>query len=69
MDVRSFGEDLDVVEAWTLSDADPLAANTQAEPERVVPRATSDARIKEGTLRAQLPPVSWSALRLGRTAR
>jgi alpha-N-arabinofuranosidase len=66
--VRAFGEDLDVLEAWTLADEDPLAVNTQDAPDRVVPLATGSVSVKEGTLVAELPPVSWTAIRMGRSS-
>ncbi|HEX8508275.1 MAG TPA: alpha-L-arabinofuranosidase C-terminal domain-containing protein, partial [Propionibacteriaceae bacterium] len=52
-----------VSEAWTLADADPLAANTEAEPDRVVPRPV-EATATDGVLRVELPAVSWSCVRL-----
>ncbi len=63
--VRAFG---DVLETWTVHDDDPLAVNTQEAPDRVVPQPTPSAVVKDGVLYAQLPPVSWSALRLGRSS-
>ncbi len=66
--VRAFGDDLDVLETWTVHDDDPLAVNTQEAPDRVVPQPTPSAVVKDGVLYAQLPPVSWSALRLGRSS-
>jgi len=46
-----------------LSDADPYARNTLAEPERVLPRA-ADVTLAPGAVRVELPPVSWAALDL-----
>ena len=46
-----------IVEAWTLSDVDPAASNTLAEPMRVTPTATEI--IDRAVLR--LPPLSWTA--------
>jgi alpha-N-arabinofuranosidase len=65
VDLLAFGE-LAVVEAWTLSDQDWLAVNTQEAPDRVCPRPTQSVSVTEGRLRAELPAVSWSAVRLRR---
>lgn len=51
-------------EAVTLSDADPYARNTLADPNRVVPRTLTSARIIGRSLVVTLDPVSWSAIRL-----
>lgn len=63
--VRAFGDDLDVLETWRVHDDDPLAVNTQEAPDRVVPQPAPSAVVKDGVPHTQLPPVSWSALRLG----
>jgi alpha-N-arabinofuranosidase len=62
----ALGEELHVLEAWTISDDDPMAANAQDAPDRVTPRPTPSATLEEGILRADLPPISWSAIRLAR---
>lgn len=54
-----------LVEAVGIWDADPRAVNSLAEPERVGLREI-DAVLRDGTLSATLPPVSWSAVRLSR---
>jgi alpha-N-arabinofuranosidase len=51
------------VEHLMLHDDDPDAHNTEAEPERVVPRA-GDAVLDGSTLRAVLPPISWHCIRI-----
>jgi alpha-N-arabinofuranosidase len=66
VNLRAFGAGLRVLEAWTLSDDDLYAVNTQQAPERVVPRAATSAAVEAGSLRMKLPPVSWTAIRLGR---
>jgi alpha-N-arabinofuranosidase len=53
-----------VVEALTLADADLGASNTEANPDRVVPQALAGATLEGGTLCVELPPVSWSMVRL-----
>jgi alpha-N-arabinofuranosidase len=63
--LRPFGTRLRVLEAWTLSDDDAFAVNTQAEPHRVGPHAAASAVVTDGALRVDLPPVSWTAVRLG----
>jgi alpha-N-arabinofuranosidase len=64
--LSAFGSDLTVLEAWTISDDDLTAVNTQDTPDRVAPHPTPGATITDTTLHAELPPVSWTALRLGR---
>ncbi|WP_415362357.1 alpha-N-arabinofuranosidase [Saccharothrix sp. BKS2] len=62
----AFG-DVEVTEAWTVHDPDGSATNTEAEPDRVVPKP-QDATITDGELHVVLPPVSWTAVRLTRTS-
>jgi alpha-N-arabinofuranosidase len=59
LDLRGFDRPLRVVEAWTLTDDDLTATNTQDAPDRVVPRPLP---VPDGAV--VLPPVSWSVLRL-----
>jgi alpha-L-arabinofuranosidase len=53
-----------VVEHSALSDADPEARNTAAEPERVTPHQVPGTTVESGTLRATLEPLSWNMIRL-----
>ena len=53
-----------VAESWLLADDDLTATNTADRPDRVVPRPADSATVAEGVLRAALPPVSWTAIRL-----
>ncbi|MFD7293272.1 alpha-N-arabinofuranosidase [Streptomyces sp. NPDC059897] len=53
-----------VVEHTVLSDPDPEARNTLAEPERVVPHTVSDTTVEATTLNASLAPLSWNVIRL-----
>lgn len=53
-----------LVEAVTLSDPDPYAANTRENPDRVSLTANSSALLEAGRLVIELPPVSWSAIAL-----
>jgi alpha-L-arabinofuranosidase len=65
----AFPAGLRVVESWTIADDDLHAVNTEQEPDRVVPRAgVVAAGFDGGTLRATLPPVSWTAIRLAAAA-
>jgi alpha-N-arabinofuranosidase len=58
---------VEVVESLELADADRFARNSADEPERVQPRAvTVDRPGADGTLALQLPPVSWTMVRLAR---
>ncbi|MFK4834185.1 alpha-N-arabinofuranosidase [Microbacterium sp. ZW T2_14] len=65
VDVASLG-DVRVLEAHTLSDEDHYAKNTLAEPERVSPQTNDSVTLEAGTLTILLPPISWTALSLGR---
>jgi alpha-N-arabinofuranosidase len=51
----------------TTLDGDPAATNTAGAPDTVRPRALAGAEVSGGHLRAQLPPLSWNVLRLGRS--
>jgi alpha-N-arabinofuranosidase len=67
-DVRAL-PGLRLVEARTLADPgahDPDAPrhNTEAAPDAVSPQPLTDVRVADGLLQAQLPPVSWTVLRL-----
>ncbi|MBB0246149.1 alpha-L-arabinofuranosidase [Streptomyces alkaliphilus] len=53
-----------VVGHEVLSDADPDASNTLAEPERVVPHEGEGAEVADGVLRVTLEPMSWNVIRL-----
>jgi alpha-N-arabinofuranosidase len=56
-----------VREHLVVADPDVGAANTEAAPDRVVPRAGGGATVEDGLLRADLPPLSWNVVRLERT--
>jgi alpha-N-arabinofuranosidase len=47
-----------------LCDPDIRAHNTEETPDRVVPRPLTDITAEDGVVRALLPPVSWSVIRL-----
>jgi alpha-N-arabinofuranosidase len=65
--LRAVLRDLDgarVVEHTVLADADIRACNTAEDPDRVVPRPGRGAVVDGGELSADLPPFSWSVVRL-----
>lgn len=45
-----------------LADDDLRATNTQADPDRVVPRSLASGRVDDGRLTVSLPPASWNVL-------
>jgi alpha-N-arabinofuranosidase len=51
-------------ETTTLADHDPTATNTLQHQQRVVPTPNQSARIDNGVLTVDLPPISWTALLL-----
>ncbi|MEU7482276.1 alpha-N-arabinofuranosidase [Lentzea sp. NPDC042327] len=61
-DLSAFGE-VAVAEAWSVHDEDGAATNTEADPDRVVPRPRQ-ADVADGALHVVLPPRSWTAVRL-----
>jgi len=54
-----------VVEHLVLEHENPLATNTLDRPREVWPHARGDATLREGTLSATLPGLSWNVIRLG----
>ena len=54
---------IDVQEAWVLT-GPPSAANTEHDPNRIVPTPLH-AEAQQVTLSAQLPPIAWACIRLG----
>jgi alpha-L-arabinofuranosidase len=61
-DLSAFGP-VRLVEHLMLHDDDPGARNTEADPDRVVPRPGA-AEVSDATLTAVLPPISWHCIRL-----
>ena len=53
-----------ITETVAVWDEDLTAANTLADPERVQARTNDTARLHDGRLHVELPPVSWTALSL-----
>jgi alpha-N-arabinofuranosidase len=57
-------DDLAVTGHTVLHDADPRATNTDADPERVVPRQGTITSLERRRLTVELPPRSWSTVTL-----
>ena len=55
-----------LVAASTLANPDPYATASADDDARLAPRPNGTAVIEDGVLRVELPPVSWSILRLAR---
>ena len=64
VDVAHLG-DVAVLETQSLHDDDIYAANTLTDQDRVGLRPNDTARVAEGRLTLELPPVSWTAVSLG----
>jgi alpha-N-arabinofuranosidase len=63
VDLRAFGA-VRLVEAVTLTHADPYAKATADDAEDFAPSSNATATVDAGRARVELPPVSWSMLRL-----
>jgi alpha-L-arabinofuranosidase len=63
IDIGSLGA-ARLAESSTLADDDPNATNTLEQPNRVAPSPNQSARIDDNVLTVELPPISWTALRL-----
>jgi alpha-N-arabinofuranosidase len=59
-------DDLTIESHRVLTDREMRASNTAANPERVMPRPGTGARLEAGRLAIELPPRSWNVMRLGR---
>lgn len=57
--------DVSIVSAQSLFDQEITAANTLEQPERVSMKNNASAKLVDGTLDIELPPVSWSAVEIG----
>jgi alpha-N-arabinofuranosidase len=65
LEVRARGfDDLAVVGATILHDADLKAVNTRDAPDRISPADLTGISVAGGTITAWLPPASWSVIRL-----
>jgi alpha-N-arabinofuranosidase len=63
IDVRDLGLH-EVREALTLADDDPYAKNTREQPDRVQLLPNATARLADGEITVELPPISWTAIAL-----
>jgi alpha-L-arabinofuranosidase len=63
IDIGSLGP-AHLAESSTLADDDSNATNTLQQPNRVAPSPNQSARIDDNLLTVELPPISWTALRL-----
>jgi alpha-N-arabinofuranosidase len=63
IDVRAFGQ-VEVVEALTMANDDPYARSSVDDDTSLAPRANDSAAVDGGTVRVELPPVSWTVVRL-----
>jgi alpha-N-arabinofuranosidase len=54
-----------LLDAQTLTERDPHAANTAADPLRVALKANPSAVLEDGLLTVVLPPTSWTCVELG----
>jgi alpha-N-arabinofuranosidase len=57
-----------VEEHLVLADPDLTASNTSGLPDRVVPANGTGAHVQDRELTAELPPRSWTVLRLARAS-
>ena len=65
--IQAPGHKLSLLEAISLHDEDVYARNTSADQERVIPRINLSAATTSSGCGVELPPASWSVIRL-RTA-
>ncbi|WP_125773375.1 alpha-N-arabinofuranosidase [Antribacter gilvus] len=65
VDLRGF-PGLQVVEALTLANPDHTWSATADDATSVLPQVNTTAKVADDRARAELPPVSWSVVRLGR---
>ncbi|MCK9793441.1 alpha-N-arabinofuranosidase [Isoptericola sp. 4D.3] len=66
VDLRGF-PGLRVVEALTLANPDHTWSATADDDTSVLPRPNTSAKVADDRARAELPPVSWSIVRLARS--
>jgi alpha-N-arabinofuranosidase len=63
VDLRAFGG-ADVVQALTLACTDPNARSTADDDSSLAPVINADVKREDGSVRIELPPASWTVLRL-----
>ncbi len=62
-ELRGFS-DYKVIDHIVLASDDPKAANTEDNPDNVIPANNGDASISGGVVKAVLPRLSWNVIRL-----
>jgi alpha-N-arabinofuranosidase len=62
-DLRAFGDRGPATHTY-IADPDRHAKNTLDAPERVTPHTGPSATVDGGSLRIELPPLSWNTIRL-----
>ncbi len=62
-EIRGMGT-LGVAGAQTMHDGDLKAVNTKEQPDRIKPVPLDGVVVEGGTLTAELPPASWTVIRL-----
>ena len=67
VDLTALGE-YALADALTLHEDDVYLTNTRDQPDRVQLRPNTSATVDDSRLTAELPPVSWTRLRLGQPA-
>jgi alpha-N-arabinofuranosidase len=60
--LRGFGRDRRIVTALQVSNPNFKAVNTKDEPNNVAPQPIKSIAIEEHTIKAKLPPGSWSVI-------
>jgi len=65
VDLRGF-PGMRIAEAVTLSNPDHTWSATADDDTSVLPQPNTSAKVADDRVRAELPPVSWSMLRLVR---
>ncbi len=63
LDLRSFSS-LSKLEHICLTHSDPLAVNTEENPDNVVPHSEKPLFSEDGTFEVRLSPLSWNVLRI-----
>jgi alpha-N-arabinofuranosidase len=64
LDLKALGESLTIASATELHNPDLKKANTQAQPNAIVPAANGTAKIAGHRLTATLKPLSWNVFSL-----
>lgn len=68
IDISDLGP-VDILETHTLNADDPYISNTLAHQDRVKPKRNNSVSVAAGIMTVTLPPISWTAISLGKTVR